>query len=295
MNFIFFPFLAISLAACQIPPPTLSPTPIPKTTTTPLPTSTPTPTQTATPDSSLPAGPITELQAKLAESHDLQWNKDHNAIILVDVYTKKPVPQFQIAPKYAMWSRTYTFANPFGGIEKLITSGSVDELIENFDFSAWEVKDGQWSRKKALKDGQETDIPLYSVPEAKQVLLLETQEIKDANNGVLPDEYWKDNTNAHTRKIIRSGDIEMTQTSVKIQGEWFYIYFPFQGSAGISLRGKSDQLVTFYVLAAVGKDKEYAYLVWEDADGGRSGLMIDEANFLDNVDVPNPLRSLEFD
>jgi len=311
MKRVLFLTFALALTACTAQPIAPTTTSVPTATLTPVPTLTPTATLTPspTPTSSpqpIPEGVISEFAEKIKGSYELHWKG--GVIILVDAKTKQEVPEI-VFDENGNWSRTYTLEYPTGTSEEITVKGTLDKIkFENIvdkiilGFSAWKIGDGKWIRKTVIYKDKETDIPLYSVKEMVSIILLETQKVKSASGGKLPEQYTV-LTGDHISNLLgqKGSNIHL------YQGMAFEKYLPpdrmnAKGYNRIYVRnsntGQYDidtfEYTTFYAYISLDKnnnDGEYGYLVIQSIEENLV-FFIDEQKLNEHsVKEPNLFRT----
>jgi hypothetical protein len=153
---------------------------------------------------------------------------------------------------------------------------------------------GQMERKHPIYEGKEMKEVALSMPEMIETLRRETQKIKDANGGKLPDKYGKGSADSGRRLLGIEGTdaatgqgllkyqdmiLKMSNTYNSLDNSWndneIYIWN--------AVTGKYDKEPTlFYTYTAIDKDGTYGYLVLEGTDGKKS-YFIDEEKINDHA------------
>jgi hypothetical protein len=194
------------------------------------------------------------------------------------------VPEIKIVPQAdGSWlaERTYEFdGNPEFTITmekdeiKLLPDGGLD-------LPAWQYHNGTLTRETVIypvpktEKFEETDLPLQSIPEMIEILRHETQKIKDANGGVLPEKYTELSSKHATRLLNYYYTGVGGRHNFEYQGRYFRISLnPHGGNTWwenfIYIWDKttskySKEPTIFYTWIAINKDGNYGWLALEDA------------------------------
>jgi len=192
MRSIFiFTMILFVLTACGTPAAQVTVTLDVTVTPSPAPTETPTvipsPTESPLPETDA-IKEISEAYKADGAGYELGWsetNKDQIALFWTN--PEKPeekveVTEIVVDPETGEGRRTYMFDNPAGGTAELTVKYTKEQLIAR-NFSAWEIKDGKWTRKTdtitPADSTTEFKIKPISMIESLQILLSTTEDMPE--------------------------------------------------------------------------------------------------------------------